>query len=104
MKAVEFVDYTGEFPCLCSGEVTLKIDGQVVEFCRYKSDSEKTGKPYLSLTSGGRCYFDDDVEWHDHVEYGPWSIDLDPRYAEIEDEILEVINSNIPWGCCGGCL
>ena len=60
MKVVEFVDYTGEFPCLCSGEVTLKIDGQIVEFCRYKSDSEKTGKPYLSLTSGGRCYFDDD--------------------------------------------
>ena len=102
MSRVEFVDYTGEFPCLCSGEVTLKIDGQVVEFCRYKSDSRETGKPYLRLTSGGRCYFDD--EWNDHVEDGPWSIDLDPRYTELEDEILEVINSNIPWGCCGGCL
>ena len=102
MKVVEFVDYTGEFPCLCSGEVTLKIDGQIVEFCRYKSDSEKTGKPYLSLTSGGHCYFDD--EWNDHVIDGPWRIDLDPRYVELEDEILEVINSNIPWGCCGGCL
>lgn len=104
MSRVEFVDYTGEFPCLCSGEVTLKIDGYVVEFCRYKSDSEKTGKPYLSLTSGGRCYFDD--ECNDHVIDGPWSIDLDPRYAELEDEIFEVINinNNIPWGCCGGCL
>ena len=104
MKAVEFVDYTGEFPCLCSGEVTLKIDGQVVRFVKDKCESEESGKPYLSLTSGGRCYFDD--EWNDHVEYGPWSIDLDPRYAELEDEIFEVINinSNIPWGCCGGCL
>ena len=104
MSRVEFVDYTGEFPCLCSGEVTLKIDGQVVRFVKDKCESEESGKPYLSLTSGGRCYFDD--EWNDHVEYGPWSIDLDPRYAELEDEILEVINinSNIPWGCCGGCL
>ena len=102
MKAVEFVDYTGEFPCLCSGEVTLKIDGQVVRFVKDKCESEESGKPYLSLTSGGHCYFDD--EWNDHVEYGPWSIDLDPRYAELEDEILEVINSNISWGCCGGCL
>lgn len=102
MARVEFVDYTGGYPCLCSGEVTLKIDGQVVEFCRHKVDSKESGKPYLSLTSGGHCYFDD--EWNDHVESGPWSIDLDPRYAELEDEILEVINSNIPWGCCGGCL
>ena len=102
MSRVEFVDYTGKFPCLCSGEVTLKIDGQVVEFVKYKCESEESGKPYLSLTSGGHCYFDD--EWNDHVTDGPWSIDLDPRYAELEDEILEVINSNIPWGCCGGCL
>lgn len=102
MARVKFVDYTGEYPCLCSGEVTLEIGGQVVKFCRYKSDSEKTGKPYLSLSSGGQCYFDD--EWDDHIESGPWSIDLDPRYAELEDEILEVINSNIPWGCCGGCI
>ena len=102
MARVEFVDYTGDYPCLCSGEVTLKIDGQVVKFVRYKCESEESGKPYLSLTSGGHCYFDD--EWNDHVIDGPWGIDLDPRYAELEDEILEVINSNIPWGCCGGCL
>ena len=102
MARVKFVGYTGGFPCLCSGEVTLEIDGQVVKFVKYECESEETGKPYLSLTSGGHCYFDD--EWNEHVGSGPWSIDLDPRYAELEDEILEVINSNIPWGCCGGCL
>ena len=102
MARVEFVDYTGDYPCLCSGEVTLRIDGQVVRFVKYKYESEESGKPYLSLTSGGHCYFDD--EWNDHVIDGPWGIDLDPRYVELEDEILEVINSNIPWGCCGGCL
>lgn len=101
-KRVEFVDYTGEYPCLCYGKVTLKIDGQVVEFCKYKSESKESGKPYLSLSSGGSASFD--ADWNDRVEEGPWSIDLDSRYAELEKEILEVINDNIPWGCCGGCL
>ena len=102
MSRVEFVDYTGEYPCLCYGEVTLKIDGQVVEFCKYEFESRESGKPYLSLSSGGNAGFDD--EGNDIITYGPWSIDLDPRYAELEDEILEVINDNIPEGCCGGCL
>ena len=97
---VEFVNYTGEYPCLCFGEVTLKIDGEVVEFCKYKS--RESDKPYLSLSSGGQAGFDD--EWNEIVTHHPWGIDLDPRYAELKDEILEVINDNIPWGCCGGCL
>ena len=52
MARVEFVDYTGDYPCLCSGEVNLKIDGQVVKFVKYEYESEESGKPYLSLTSG----------------------------------------------------
>ena len=69
MSRVEFVDYTGEYPCLCFGEVTLKIDGQVVEFSKYRSESKESGKPYLSLSSGGHAGFDD--EGNDIVTYGP---------------------------------
>ena len=87
---------------MCFGNVTLKIDGEVVEFCKYKSESRKTGKPYLYLSSGGNAGFDD--EWNDIVTQGPWQIELDPKYKELKDEILDVINDNIPWGCCGGCL
>lgn len=29
---VEFIDYTGEYPNLCSGTLTLEIDGEVVRF------------------------------------------------------------------------
>lgn len=101
-KRVEFVDYSGAYPCLCFSEVTLKIDGKVVKFCKYKDAAEETGKPYLALSSGGHAGFDED--WNKIVTHEPWSIDLDPRYAELKDEILEVINDNIPWGCCGGCL
>lgn len=101
-KRVEFVNYTGSYPCLCSGEVTLKIDGEIIKFCKYKSDSERNGRPYLSLISGGEAYFDSD--YNTIITYGPWGINLDPRYAELEKEILEVINDNVPEGCCGGCL
>lgn len=101
-KRVEFVDYTGAYPCLCFSEVTLKIDGKIVEFCKYKDDVEETGKPYLRLSSGGEAWVD--TEGESFVRQAPWEIDLDSRYAELEDEILEVINNNIPWGCCGGCI
>ena len=29
---VEFVNYTGSFPNLCRGVLTLKIDGEIVKF------------------------------------------------------------------------
>ena len=29
---VEFVSYSGKYPCLCMGAVTLKIDGEEVKF------------------------------------------------------------------------
>ena len=28
---VEFVSYTGERPCLCAGDLTIMIDGEMVE-------------------------------------------------------------------------
>ena len=28
MPTIEFVSYTGEWPCLCSGTLTIKVDGK----------------------------------------------------------------------------
>ena len=56
------------------------------------------------LISGGNVFFDED--WNEHVSYGPWDIDLDD-YKELEpykDEILKVVNENVKFGCCGGCV
>lgn len=88
---IEFVDYTGEYPCLCSGTLTIKVNGK-----EYEIDH---------LRSGGYVWFDDN--WGDHVETGPWRIDEDDIPEEIrqyKDEIEDIVNEHVPHGCCGGCI
>ena len=96
MRNIEFVNYTGEYPCLCMGTLTLKIDGKEMSF----NDG---------FHSGGTCYFDDD--WGGHVTPGAWTIDFD--YSEWEKlnltpkekaYITFLFNMNVERGCCGGCL
>lgn len=88
---VEFVSYDGAYPNLCTGQLVLKINGQVREFSRH------------CLQSGGTVWFDND--WNEHIENGRWSIDPLPEDLEpLRKEIEECINENIPHGCCGGCV
>lgn len=93
MANIKFISYDGRYPNLCSGTLVLNIDGEDVKFPRY------------CLSSGGYVCFDGD--WNADVGYGPWSIDewaIPEKYKHLQLEILEVINENIPWGCCGGCV
>lgn len=90
---VEFVSYDGAYPNLCTGQLVLKINGQVREFSRH------------CLQSGGTVWFDND--WNAHIENGRWSIDplsLPEDLEPLRKEIEECINENIPHGCCGGCV
>lgn len=50
---VEFVSYDGAYPNLCTGQLVLKINGQVREFSRH------------CLQSGGTVWFDND--WNAHM-------------------------------------
>lgn len=88
---IQFIKYTGEYPILCSGDLYLTIDGEEVVLSNV-------------LSSGGKCYFTGD--WEEHVESGPWRIDLEdyPQYQQYGAEILKLVNENVPFGCCGGCL
>lgn len=91
-KNVEFVSYDGEFPNLCRGTLVIKVDG--------KEYSLKS-----ILISGGNVWFDDD--WNDYTSSGEWSIDSVELPDELKpyiDEITEVVNENVEWGCCGGCI
>lgn len=94
MRNIKFVSYDGKYPNLCSGVLILNVDGKIVTINKY------------SLCSGGSAHFNDDYS-ESFIEYGPWSLNEGhfSDYSEEEKEyIIELINENIPHGCCGGCL
>ena len=88
---VKFISYDGEYPNLCRGTLTLEIEG-------------KEHALENVLVSGGCVCFDSN--WQEDVSSGPWDIELDD-YKELypyKDEILKVVNENVKFGCCGGCV
>ena len=103
-KNVEFISYTGRYPNLCSGVLTLKIDGKEYKFGnRY---SHKDVDYPIFWSSGGSCGFTRNYE-SDYCNSGEWRIDMNELPDELKAyaaEIDEVFNSNVSYGCCGGCL
>ena len=96
-KHVKFVYYTGKYPNLCSGILALKIDNKVVTFGdRWSEDYSRFWQ------SGGAIHFNDYC-----VSTEEWLIDyqeLPEKYKKYADEIDQVFNENVKFGCCGGCL
>lgn len=89
---LKFVSYDGKYPNLCSGTLVLELDGQIVTF------------PEHCLSSGGSARFDED--WREQVESGPWTIDEYPEGfpEELYEQAEYLVNANISYGCCGGCI
>ena len=91
---VDFVSYDGEYPNLCAGTLVIEVDGERWEF------------PQHSLGSGGYVTFDS--EWNEDVGDGPWHISNWPNGFPddqvIRDEVVRVVNANVRYGCCGGCV
>lgn len=82
----EFVSYTGEWPNLCSGTMTFKVDGKEYHIDRLES-------------TGG---LDEDYEPY----IGKWKIKKDKLPEELKPflkDIEKLANDNIELGCCGGC-
>ena len=107
---IKFKDYTGEYPNLCSGILTVHLDGKEISFGdeTFLVRSKKKKPDYPGFwKSGGRVSFD--KEWNADVSDGPWKISSEkPDYQEeiwnALPEILSVMNENVPFGCCGGCV
>ena len=86
---IEFVSYDGEYPNLCSGELVLKINGEERNLGR-------------CLVSGGCAGVDDNLD--DFCITGEWSVDLPDYLKEYEAQITSIVNKNVRYGCCGGCI
>ena len=92
---LEFVSYDGAYPNLCSGILKLMLNGKIVVFSSH------------SLMSGGSVSFNDD--WSEIVVTdGPWTItqypDDFPDSLQLRLAVNRLVNDNVRWGCCGGCV
>ena len=112
---IEFVSYTGASPLLCFGVLTVKVNGKEYKFGTHGHSLLNEDDDYYPemlpkfWTSGGYCRLNENLE--EEVETGPWEmIHSLNEYAypkeiwECLNDILDVFNNNVPWGCCGGCL
>ncbi len=103
---VKFISYTGKYPCLCYGILTLEIDGRKCvfghDYTKLKIGGFKDGHYDTFWDSGG------DVDYKTNkITKGEWQIrveELPEYYKEYAEEIDRVFNENVPYGCCGGCL
>lgn len=102
---VKFVSYTGEYPNLCSGILTLNIDGIDYTF-GYSHNNKNQKTDFLPFwSSGGWCGFDEN--WNEGVACDYWNIytdELPEQFKQYADEIDIVFNANVEYGCCGGCI
>lgn len=94
-RHVKFISYTGEYPNLCSGILTLKIDDKEVRFGYGTSN-----KPFWYSGGGLNPNYEGAYQRE-------WKIDVNKileKYRKYAREIDEVFNENVEWGCCGGCI
>ena len=96
---VEFVSYSGKYPCLCMGVLTLKIDGEEVKFGN-KYSHKNVDYPTFWHSGGG-------IDNNYCAYSGEWEIDVEElpeQYRKYATEIDDVFNENVEYGCCGGCI
>ena len=105
---VQFISYTGEWPNLCRGVLTLKIEDEIVKFgydlASPRSEEVTMFDPFWS--SGGCCGFTNDY-CDSYIEHDEWEIsvvELPARYTIYAQAIDDIFNENVDFGCCGGCL
>ena len=118
---VKFISYTGEYPNLCSGVLTLEIDGKTYKFGHnymnrhyhpetgewVQEDEDPMDPNFNAFWTSGGCVTGGAPDWDYDVETDEWEIDvneLPQQFWDVADEIDAVFNANVRWGCCGGCI
>lgn len=90
---IEFIKYTGKWPTLCSGELYFKVNGK-----EYK---------IKGLVPGGEVGFKGGYGGESYIKKGPWRLhnhDFPKELKPYKRLITNMVNENIKYGCCGGCL
>lgn len=108
-RNVEFISYTGKYPSLCEGVLTLKIKDTVYKFGKGFDSPLFGGVLPRFWFSGGEC--DNPANNPNKmvacVKQCEWIIDvrfLPDFLIPYAPEIDRVFNENVRHGCCGGCL
>ena len=70
------------------GKLVLRID-----------NVERVMPDYCMHSCGNVHYTNDDV-----VIKKPWIVEVPDDLLKYKTEIEKVVNDNVPWGCCGGCI
>ena len=92
--SVKFISYTGSYPTLCTGHLTIEVNGKRYVLNQVISPDEKA-----------TCYYDHKTRDIVHA-YGGWKVNADRLSEELRQfacEIQELANANIEPPCCGGC-
>lgn len=90
---IEFIKYTGKWPTLCSGELYFKVNGK-----EYK---------IKGLVPGGEVGFKGGYGGESYIKKGPWRLhnhDFPKELKSYKRLITNMVNENVKYGCCGGCL
>lgn len=105
---VIFLGYTGTYPSLCCGILTLSIKGKIYTFGHILEN--KGRREYKRFWASGGCcnigYNLDSQSEEPIIFTRPWKIDktmLPRKLRKYADEISMVFNAYVPSGCCGGC-
>jgi hypothetical protein len=112
-NTLEFVEYTGRYPNLCSGRFFVKLNGELISFGDYclgrKGKTDDTNVPVYRgfWVSGGNVGFDDD--WNEYVAEGEWQLAYKSNWypkniEKLLPRLLKLLNKHVPHGCCGGCV
>lgn len=90
MKEIK-IKYDGKYPNLCSGHLEVWLDNDYYDFGNH------------CLISRGYCNYHSE-----EIREEEWELDLEmvPENFPTEyiDKLIQEINADIPWGCCGGCI
>ena len=102
-KHVKFISYTGKYPNLCLGILTLEIDGEIVRF----GHDWKQFNSWQHDENYDRFWYYGGYISKLRAKKGEWRICVDEipdQYKKYATEIDSEFNYNVEYGCCGGCI